>query len=309
MNRRSFLGLTSCAGLAALAGCSGILGDDGGTGGAGSIQATTRWAVPATAPEEPPAGYELRSVRPADVLQAHGEIAPEDVADRLADRSILQRHLDLQDVEHFVEVDPTGRPNLDAYVVFEGEFATATVIEELEAAESVELQSAGSHGGYEIYETSPGFAVYAVGDGTVVEADWLRNGDTEPADLEAIVDVAGGEADGIPDQHDGLSAAAGRLEQTHHVGLRTEDPEQSTDPGRSQFAGVVASGDTAEIDGEEIAFRSVFAFESEGAREAAPIDRWIERSKRREPSADVTGDVHGRFVEMAATIPTSRLYG
>lgn len=309
MHRRSFLEMAGCAGLVALAGCAGVL-DGSGSGERGdSIRATTRWAVPAAATEDPLAGYELRSVEPAGILRAHDEITADAVADRLASQSLLQRHVDVADVDRFVEVEPVGRPPLEEYVVFEGEFETGTAIESLGTDPNLDLQQVGTHGEYEIYDSSPGFAIYAVGDGTIVEVDRLRNEGVEPADVEVILDAASGETDRIADQHDGLRATADRLEPSHHLGLRIEDPGQSTDAAGSQFAGVVASGNTAEIRGEQLELRTVVTFESERAREVAPIDRWLEEAAAQAPSGDVSETVDGRFVEATVTLPTESLYG
>lgn len=315
MDRRSFLGTTGSAGLAALTGCSGILGDgessEGGDGGGseGGVEATTRWAVPAAAPNESLAGYELRSARPTEIRQAHDGVTADAVAGRLADRSLVQRHLDVREVDHFVEVGPVGHPPLETYVVYEGEFDADAAIESLGEDESVDVERVGERGAYEIFDSGPGFAAHAVADGTIVEADRLRNDELAPADVEAIVDAAGGDSDRIADQHDGLNATADRLSQPHHLGLRIEDPEQSTDTGRSRFAGAVASGDAAEIDGEQTELRNVVTFESEQAREAAPIDRWLEEARTWAPSAELSETIDGRFVETTATIPTAEFYG
>lgn len=309
MHRRSYLELTGCTALAVLAGCAGVLNDDGNDDGGESIRATTRWAVPASASEQSLAGYDIRSAQPSEILGAHDEIAAEAVADRLADRSRAQRHLDVRDLERFVEVEPVGHPSLNAYVVFEGEFDATAVIETLGADETVDVERVGTYGEYELYDSGPGFAAHAVGDGTIVEADRLRNEDVQPGDLKAVVEAANGESDRITDQHQGLRATADRLEPSHHLGLTAEDPEQSTDFARSQFPGAVASGMDAEIQGEQIELRTVLTFESERAREAAPLDQWFEEARAEVTSGEISRSIDGRFVDVTVTLPTSQLYG
>lgn len=306
MHRRSYLAGTSTAALAALAGCAGVLSDGGS--GEDSIQATTRWAVPASAPEASLAGYQVRSVYPSEILEAYDEIAPEDVADRLTNFALALRHLDVRDLERFVEVDPAGHSTLGEYYVFEGEFDATAVIEALEEGDTTTVERVGSHGEYEIYRIGTAFAVYAVAGGTIVEADGRLNGEVEPADVEPVLDAAAGETDRITDQHEGLGATADELDPSHHVGLVAEDPEQTTDFARSQFTGAVAIGSAAEILGEEIELRTLVTFESEQARETAPLDEWIEEARAETPTGEITKSEDGRFVDVTVTLPTSRFY-
>lgn len=315
MDRRSLLATVAGASALAFPGCTGVLdGGGGATDGDDSgddvgIVSTTRWAVPPERSDTALAGYDLRSVDPSSLLDASDAISAPAVTERLASQSLVQEHLDVPDLDRYVEIQPTRRPGLDVYSVFEGSFSADAVVDELRSADSVEVEQVGTHRGYDVYDSGPGFAVHAVGDGTVVEVDRLRNDDIGPDAVEAIVDAGTGASDRITDVHDGARATAARVRDAHHVGLRIEDPTASTDLDRSRFEGQVASGMDAQVAGDAMTLRMVVTFVSRGAREAAPIDRWIDDTRQDERVDDLSTSIDGRFVTVSVTMPTSALYG
>lgn len=317
MHRRSVVAAALGAGASSLAGCAGFLGgdrnedggDDGSGGGDGSIESTTRWAVPVEGSADALAGYDLRCLEPAAVLEANDAITSAAVGERMATRSFVQRQLDVRDVDRFVEAEPVGHPSIDAYAVFEGSFSHDAVTEGLRATQSVDVEHVGSHRGYDLYESGAGFAMHAVADGTVVEADQLRNEDLELDAIESVIDAATGASDRITDLHEDVQATADRLVQSHHVGLRIEDPTASTNLGRSQIEGQVASGMDAEVNGDSMTMRTIVTFESKRAREAAPIEEWIGDERDDEQIEELSSSIDGRYVTLDARLRTSSLYG
>jgi len=313
VNRRSFLAAASAAGVGALAGCS-VLSDGGGGGPpTDRIGVPIDWALAPAEADADLAGYLVRGVAPAAILDTDAEVTEAGVRDQLADQSLVAPQIDVDDVGRFAEIDTAGTGPVDQYAVWEGDFDADAVVEGIETV-GPELSASGEQGDVTIYEFEEGGSRLGLRDGLAIERtgvleDGLPIDDPAPGWVASVVDRAASDSSWLDDDRPGAAGAVDRLGTGHQSGITIEDPDKETDRGRSQFRGAVARGGSVVIEGEQTDLVEVIAFRDEAALEAAPIDTWLEEVRQSTGDQRFSSEVDGRFVETATTFPTAELFG
>jgi uncharacterized protein YuzE len=193
--------------------------------------------------------------------------------------------------------------------VFEGGLDVDRVTSAFADAPNYDPVDLGGYEEYQCFDTGPGLFLHAVTDGRAIEIDRLRQNDVDRNELERVVDAGAGDAERIGDRHDGVAVVANRLEPRHFSTLRAVNPQREPEPANGVYAGVTASGASAEVRDEETHMRAYLTFRDEAALEAVDTGPWIEASQEAEGVSELDVESDGRVLTIELTSATERLFG
>lgn len=298
MDRRSFVAGVGAGSLATVAGCLGRL-DDGSGSSDGSSPATGRWAI---APESPTrhTTYFFQELSPRAVLDASDDVGMADLEMMAPPESVLWERLDVAALDRYVYVQPTLSPIL-RYAVYEGSFDSDRPVTAI--SDGNDAEHLGSYRDYELH--GAGRDLYAVDDGTAIEIRRMGATVADRTLIEGVVDAGGGRSDRLADVHGGAGAILDRLGREHWSFLRIRDPSNAGDLALGDFEGVEATCFSATVDDGRSTERRSLAFTDEAAREAAPVERFLERLRSEDGVQSVEAQPDGRLFDVQVTTDDS----
>lgn len=296
VQRRRYLRTAAAIGAAGLAGC-GFLDPQPDR----PYDPVATWLV-APAVDDRAVGYAAESRSPATFATA--EPIPAETRESAAGwTSFDWGQIDPASVERTVEVDTAGHAAVPRYAVHEGSFDAGRVGDDLLGAGATPT---GRHEGYDLYRDADAGRTYGVGDGRLLVAGGPESTGTA-AGVRTVVDAGTGATDRLLDRDADVGEVADRIEPGLQSALAVEDPTASSSAETGEFSGVVATGLSWTLAGEDVETTEVFVFDRQDDISTAALDRYAARVRDLLPYDGYGFRVDGYVVVFSGTAPAEAM--
>jgi len=318
-------GTAALGAVGGLSGCSAIQDLIPGGGGLGAY---TKWTYAPDTFKSDQESLSLGATSYKSILSNSGKI-DEDRRESIVTRNYPDLGISAEDIALELNL-PQGR-------VITGSFDTDAAKSELTASKastpensfgnsftgSTEYESDGEYEGWEIFvqsepDTSPN--AYAIGNGNILEAQYVTNSSNDASEVEAP-DVAEGMIDTgtngdnrYVDNNDTFSTLTDKLDNGVSLSVNMPQYEVGSEDGANEnipagnFEGVVATGQSTSINGGTTKVKWVYVYDSEGDVNQGDVDEWIEANNTGEGSLsnynDLSSSTDGNVATVTGKIPT-----
>jgi hypothetical protein len=315
---RAGAGAAALGAVGSLSGCSAIR--DLNPFGGGGLGEFTNWVYAPDTFESDTEGLSVRAVSYSGILSNSGSLSEATMLS-YKQRSFQQLGIDAEDIDMRADL-PNGR-------VYTGSFDTEAVKEELQAgandeagAGNNEYESEATYEeDYEIFaiadQDEPSHA-YAVGNGAIVRGNRVSNFISSDSEVSAedvvkgIIDSGTNGENRFTESNDTFGTLVDKTNtgvsvslelRAHQVG---SDDGQSEDVKRGHFDGLVASGNSLQINGDTSTYQYVYVYDSEGDVNESEIQEWIEANDTGNGSLSDLDDISVNTDGNTATVTGTR---
>jgi len=190
-------------------------------------------------------------------------------------------------------------------VVVEASFDREDAVSDLE---DDDYEEDGDHEGFTLFLGPTESRAFGVGDNAVVVTGGY--GVDDPLDpIEATIDAKTGNADRYGDENEDMSALLSELGGALDSGGTMEESDSDT-PENGLFENMVASGDTATVNGETADRKWVIVYEEQDDVDTDDLEDWVDANSDEGEFADVDDisyNQNGRKGIVTGTVDTDEL--
>jgi len=220
--------------------------------------------------------------------------------------------LEQMGIDDYDDIDSRVTIGIGGTTVVEGSFSQDDVVGQLE---SNEFEADGEYSGYAIYTGSSGFGgsqAIAIDGGTAVSAQGSGFSQApEPrASIEAVIDADQGEEDRYVDVNEDMEVLTDELGNGVVILGSTQAEAEESNVANGTFAGQVAGGQVAEINGDTTTQTYVLVFADSDDVDTGQVEEWTTTANQTfQMVSDVSVSASGRVVTVTGEGETVDAFG